>query len=183
LNANFQSSSRQQGDWFEATCRQILEAAGFTVDAVHEVIDDAGVEVDIIATDQHTISFFITCKGSYRGRRPGTRRTDTLKKAIAEAYALHQRGWGPVLLLTSHLPDTPTGRALLETVDPDVLYDAISVLEGERRLRWLAEADERQLVADLDRRKSLFTSGKPPAPYRAWPGNRPLHPRPRRRRR
>jgi hypothetical protein len=78
LNANFQSSSRQQGEWFEATCRQVLEAAGFTVDAVHQAIDDAGVEVDIIATNQHAISFFITCKGSYRGRRPGVRRTDTL---------------------------------------------------------------------------------------------------------
>ncbi len=165
---NYQSSSSRQGAWFEATCRQILEAAGFAVAAVHQRIADAGVEVDLIGTNRHEISFFFTCKGSYRGRRPGVRRTDTLKKAIAEAYALHQQGWGPVVLLTSHLPNTAGGRTLLASVDPAVLFDAIELPANGARLEWLAHAPEDELRRDLAARRSLFNAGKPARGYSAW---------------
>ena len=167
---HYQASSRRQGAWFEDTCRQILEAAGFTIDGVRQFFPDAGVEVDLIATNLHAISFYITCKGSYRGDRPGARRTDTLKKAIAEAYALHQQGWGPVLLLTSHLPNTRSGRALLASVDPEVLFDTINPLASDRRLRFLASADEARLREDLAARRSLFTMPKPARGYLAWAG-------------
>lgn len=166
---NYQSSSSRQGAWFEATCRQILEAAGFAVDAVHQRIEDAGVEVDLIGTNRHEISFFFTCKGSYRGRRPGVRRTDTLKKAIAEAYALHQQGWEPVVLLTSHLPNTAGGRALLASVDPAVLFDAIELPTNAARIEWLARSSEEELRRDLAGRRSLFNAGKPARGYAAWP--------------
>ena len=168
---NFQAASRRQGLWFEELCRAILIDCGFTIDGEHVDFTDAGVEVDLIATNRHAISFYITCKGSYRGRRPGVQRTDTLKKAIAEAQALHAQGWGPILLLTSHLPNTHSGRALLASVDPEVLFDAIDPLHNARRLRWLAGADEATLRRDLDARRSLFTLAKPPRGYTVWPPN------------
>ena len=130
------------------------------------------MEVDLIATNHHDISFYITCKGSYRGVRPGVQRTYTLKKALAEAQALHTQGWSPILLLTSHLPNTRTGRELLASVDPEVLFEAIDPLHNARRLRWLAQADEEALRRDLDGRRSLFTLSKPSRGYAAWPGDR-----------
>ncbi len=168
---NFQAASRTQGLWFEDLCRAILVDCGFTIDGEHVDFTDAGVEVDLIATNRHAISFYITCKGSYRGQRPGVQRTDTLKKALAEAQALHAQGWGPILLLTSHLPNTRSGRELLAGVDPEVLFDAIDPLHNSRRLRWIARADEAALRRDLDERRSLFTMAKPSRGYAVWPHN------------
>ena len=168
---NFQAVSRAQGLWFENLCRAILIDCGFIIAGEHVDFAEAGVEADLIATNRHDISFYITCKGSYRGLRPGVQRTDTLKKALAEAQALHGQGWSPVLLLTSHLPNTRTGRELLASVDPEVLFDAIDPLHNARRLRWLAGADEEALRRDLEGRRSLFTVAKPPRGYAAWPGS------------
>ncbi len=170
---NFQAASHAQGVWFENLCRAILIDCGFTIDGEHVDMPDAGVEVDLIATNRHAISFYSTCKGSYRGQRPGVQRTDTLKKALAEAQALHAHGWSPILLLTSHLPNTRTGRQLLASMDPEVLFDAIDPLHNARRLRWLAQADEEALRRDLESRRSLFTMAKPPRGYAAWPGGAP----------
>lgn len=167
--ANFQAAAAQQGEWFEDTCIQVLEASDFTITARLVYFWDAGVEVDIIANSRQEIAFYITCKGSYRGDRPGCRRTDTLKKAVGDACALHEQGWGPVLLLTSHLPNTPSGIAMLRSVAPEFLFDAIEPLNDSRRLRWLAHATEAQLRADLAQRRTLFT-GRPPRGYGPWPG-------------
>jgi len=170
---NFQAASRSQGIWFENLCRAILIDCGFTIAGEHVDFAEAGVEVDLIATNRHDISFYITCKGSYRGIRPGVQRTDTLKKALAEAQALHTQGWSPILLLTSHLPNTRSGRELLASVDPEVLFDAIDPLHNARRLRWLAQADEEALRRDLDGRRSLFTMTRPARGYAVWPGAAP----------
>gem|GEM_PF-1277961 len=168
---NYQAASRKQGIWFENLCRAILIDCGFRIDGEQVDFAEAGVEVDLIATNRYDISFYITCKGSYRGVRPGVQRTDTLKKALAEAQALHTQGWSPILLLTSHLPNTRTGRELLASVDPEVLFDAIDPLHNARRLRWLAQADEAALRRDLDSRRSLFTLSKPARGYAVWPGD------------
>jgi hypothetical protein len=169
VNVSFQAASRTQGIWFEDLCRAILIDCGFIIDGQHVEFGDAGVEVDLIATNRHAISFYITCKGSYRGKRPGVQRTDTLKKAIAEAQALHAQGWGPILLLTSHLPNTRSGRALLASVDPEVLFDTIDPLHNSRRLRWMAGSDEETLRRDLEERRSLFTMSRPARGYAVWP--------------
>lgn len=161
---NFQANGKLQGDHFEAESIFILRQAGFEIhepDDLRVVLPDAGVEVDIIALNLvAAISFFITCKGSYQGDRPGCERTDTLKKAMAEALALHVNGWGPVLLLTSHLPSTKTGIALLRSIAPDILFDAIEPASklGIKRLSWLAKATESQLRRDLAGRQAAFAA-------------------------
>jgi hypothetical protein len=155
---NYQAAGREQGDLFEEMSAQALSLAGFTIDARRERFGDAGIEVDIIATNEAGISFYITCKGSWQGSRPGCERTDTLKKALAEAMLLHQHGWGPVLLLTSHRPTTPSGTAMLQSIDPEILFDAVNPLTDGKRLRWLAQATEADLARDLNARRNLFTT-------------------------
>ncbi len=167
-NSSFQATGRQQGDWFEETSRRLLIDAGFRIDACHDRIADAGVEVDIIATNQHKISFYITCKGSYRGDRPGAKRTDTFKKAMAEALMLHHQGWGPVLLLTSHKPSTPSGKAMMDNVDPEIMFDIIDPIKDFKRLTWLAAADESALRNDLQQRQTLFRTARPHRGFSQW---------------
>lgn len=164
----FQAVGKQQGDWFEESSRRVLEDVGFSIDARRVLIADAGVEVDIIATNRHQISFYFTCKGSWRGARPGARRTDTFKKAVAEALMLHSQGWGPVVLLTSHKPDTPAGRAMLANVDPEIMFDVIEPFKEARRLAWLATATEQQLRQDLQQRRSLFQIARPHRGFLAY---------------
>lgn len=158
MAVHFQATGKIQGDLFEEQSAQALMLAGFTIDGRRVRFADAGVEVDIIATNQQQISFYITCKGSMQGSRPGCERTDTLKKAIAEALILHQHGWSPVLLLTSHRPTTPSGLAMLHSVDPEMLFDVVNPTTDGKRLRWLARATEADLARDLNTRRTLFTT-------------------------
>lgn len=168
MNGNFQATSKQQGDWFEQTSKQVLVDAGFRVDALRERIHDAGVEVDIIATNRHEISFYITCKGSYRGNRPGAKRTDTLKKAITDALMLHHQGWGPVLLLTSHKPSGGAGKAMVGNIDPEILFDIIDPIADFKRLEWLADANEYELRSDMYKRRTLFVAERPHKGFGSW---------------
>lgn len=170
MAVNFQATSKQQGDMFEDISVKVLTDAGFRIDAQRERIHDAGVEVDIIATNRHEISFYITCKGSYRGKRPGSKRTDTLKKAIAEAVMLNHQGWGPVLLLTSHKPTAGAGDAMMNNIDPEILFDVIEPMNDFKRLAWLAEADEAALRHDLQSRRTLFMTKRPQRGYGEWTG-------------
>lgn len=148
-----QSMATEQGRLFEMSCDLALRCAGFQLDNVRVTFKQIGVEVDITATNKFGIPFYFTCKGSMRGTRPGARRTDTLKKAICDAFLLSQAGLTPVILLTSHIPDTGSGRAMLNSLPRDVLFDALNPWIHGERLCWLAIADKTAL--DTDMRYSL----------------------------
>lgn len=165
---NFQALAGEQGRWWEDTCRRALTAAGFLITHTHQEIADAGVEVDLIAHNTDEIAFYVTCKGSFQSDRNGCERTDTLRKAVAEAYALTQCGFGPVVLLTSHLPLTRRARAFLAIIDPAVLFEALDPLRSAKRLRWLAQATEAQLQADLTERRNQYLAHLPVSAHQRW---------------
>jgi hypothetical protein len=171
------AASQSESVRFAKLCRAILRDCGFAVDGEQVDFAEAGVTVDLVATNRRAISFYIICRGSYRGRQPGLQRAATLQQALAGAQALHTHGWGPVLILTSHLPTTRGGRALLAGADLEVLFEAIDVLRNSRRLRWLANADEAVLRRDLDARRALFLQtdrgAATPSRRSARPDNRP----------
>lgn len=144
-----QKMASLQGALFEQNCRMSLECAGFEISRTHMLVREIGVEIDIVATSRQGISFFVTCKGSMRGDRPGARRTDTLKKALCDAFLLSQEGWTPVILMTSHVADSGSGRAMLEAVSRNVLYDVLNPWNHSARLEWLASAGETDLERDL----------------------------------
>lgn len=100
----FQAASSIQGRRYEDIVEAILIASGWTIDARHEKVD--GVEIDITATDQLGVQWWIECKGSWNGNRPGSRRSDTVKKAVCDAWLLSlSEAPRPYMLITSHLPD------------------------------------------------------------------------------
>jgi hypothetical protein len=80
---NFQSESKKSGDEFESIVYADLVSRGFTKIDKNYVFENIGCEVDFRA---HGETFeYVECKGGKDGdnKRPGAKRTDNVKKAIA----------------------------------------------------------------------------------------------------
>ena len=79
-------------------------------------------------------------KGSIQGHRPGLRRTDTMKKAIANGALLRALADpAPYVVITSHLPEAGSGAAMLTAAkelrylaDVVCLYDPTSTTRLKR---------------------------------------------------
>jgi hypothetical protein len=111
----FQSAASWQGRQFAEQCDLVLQEHRFTLNSPL-VFADLGVDVDRVATSRKGTTVWFEYKGSVRGRRPGLRRTDTLKKAIANGALLRAlEARSPFVVLTSHLPERGSGLAMLET--------------------------------------------------------------------
>jgi hypothetical protein len=78
---SFQSESKKSGDHFEDIVMSELIENGYEHIQKNVYIPDAGVEVDFLADS----NYYIEAKGGYEGdkKRPGAKRTDSVKKAIA----------------------------------------------------------------------------------------------------
>ena len=110
----FQSAASWQGRQFAEQCDLVLKAHGFTL-STPLVLRDLGIELDRVATSSRGATVWFEYKGSVRGHRPGLRRTDTLKKAIASGALLHAlEDRAPFVILTSHLPERGAGLAMLD---------------------------------------------------------------------
>lgn len=97
---NLQNASGEQGRMFEDQCRFLLGDLGW-ITSGPMILDEAGVEVDIVAERDGDVVFY-ECKGSWRGERPGLRRTDTVKKAVANGFLIRAAGiTTPSLLITT----------------------------------------------------------------------------------
>ncbi len=111
----FQAAAGIQGRQFAEQCDQLLRHYGFELHG-HALLADVGVEIDRVATSPSGNPVWFEYKGSIQGNRPGLRRTDTLKKAIANGALLAAReDRRPYVVLTSHLPETGSGAAMLAT--------------------------------------------------------------------
>ena len=134
----FQASAGIQGRQFAEQCRQLLTSSGFTLEGPLR-LPDIGVEIDEVASSARGTRVWFEFKGSIQGTRPGLRRTDTLKKAIANGALVHMRPDHELyVVLTSHLPLAGSGLAMLEmSLAAGYLSDVICVYDPDdaRRLR------------------------------------------------
>jgi hypothetical protein len=81
---NFQSDSKKSGDHFEEMVLNDLIEKQYT-NIWHNVeIENTGCEIDFIAQDNFS-TIYVEAKGGYDEdkKRPGAKRTDNVKKAIA----------------------------------------------------------------------------------------------------
>lgn len=80
---NFQSESKKSGDAFEDIVLADLIARGFSDIKKNVYMIGTGCEVDYLAMGDRCE--YIECKGGLEGdkKRPGAKRTDNVKKAIA----------------------------------------------------------------------------------------------------
>lgn len=109
MTDNFQASSSAQGRAFEEAVQTIIRTGG------HEILSDgftdglSGEQVDLLVRTANGVDVWIECKGSWNTNSnvPGLRRSDTAKKAVANAWHLwnnHGESRPPYVLVTSHLP-------------------------------------------------------------------------------
>ena len=83
---NFQAESKRSGDEFESKVLIDLSRFGTTGITKNVVVKDTGCEVDF-AYDYRGTQVYVEAKGGLQGekKRPGAKRTDNVKKAIANA--------------------------------------------------------------------------------------------------
>lgn len=105
-----QAASGRQGAAFEITVQTMLQIEGWTIEDTKWRHPELGVEVDIVATHPETGEvWWIECKGSWEGTRPGLRRTDTLKKALFNGAMLRlDPDRCPYMVIASHPPGDGT---------------------------------------------------------------------------
>jgi hypothetical protein len=80
---DFQSESKKSGDDFENRVLKDLSDRGFKNIKQNVFMAGSGCEVDFVADNQE----YVEAKGGYvgEGKRPGAKRTDNVKKAVANA--------------------------------------------------------------------------------------------------
>ncbi len=110
---SFQASAGIQGRQFAEQCDTLLTHLGYELKG-RRVMVDVGVEIDQEAVSPSGRPVWFEYKGSVQGNRPGLRRTDTLKKAIANGALLRDLADpAPYVVITSHLPEAGSGAAML----------------------------------------------------------------------
>lgn len=129
----FQARGVRQGRQFDVQCRVVLEGLGFTVGEKPFVVPALGVEFDAEITSRAGKVYWCEFKGSWHGNRPGLRRTDTVKKALADAFLAHLAAeeYPPVIFLTTHVPQAgSSGARMLEVaLAAGALADVVCINE------------------------------------------------------
>ena len=134
---NFQSLSGTQGRQFADQCNTLLGGLGYRLEG-RLLLVDVGVEIDQQAISPAGRRVWFEYKGSIQGPRPGLRRTDTLKKAVANGALLrgHEEP-GVYVVLTSHLPEAGSGRAMLDTAVRLRYFDDVICIYDPRQVQRL----------------------------------------------
>jgi hypothetical protein len=87
MMSDFQSVSKKTGDEYEAIVEMDLIDRGLIIYHKNFYIEGTGCEVDFVAGSSNSRLEYVEAKGGQRGlkKRPGAKRTDNVKKAIANA--------------------------------------------------------------------------------------------------
>lgn len=111
---SFQASAGIQGRQFAEQCDTLLGHLGYELRG-RRVLTEVGVEIDQEAVAPDGTVVWFEYKGSIQGNRPGLRRTDTVKKAIANGALLRALDDPcPYVVITSHLPGGGSAAAMLD---------------------------------------------------------------------
>lgn len=155
VSPNFQRLASEQGREWRDLCVKALQRAGFVEIQLEQHLPDVGITLDIVATNQQGIALPVECKGSMMGDRPGSKRTDTVLKAIGEAFLLTQSAaaphFPPMILMTSHIASGGAARSMLGAVPLSIIADVLNPYNHAKRIAWWANASEGMIAAHLER--------------------------------
>lgn len=118
LMTDFQRDAGMQGKKFEDAVRTALEITGVTIHETRWKDPATKEEVDFVAETKGGVFFWVEAKGSWKSKKDdnGLKRSDTTKKAIANAWHfkhVHKTDRPPYILVTTDLPK-PNGVSALE---------------------------------------------------------------------
>ena len=143
---NFQSQSKKSGDEFEALVLKDLKERGFTDIEPNMYIVGTGCEVDFIARNTEAIEY-VEAKGGLEGdkKRPGAKRTDNVKKAIANGSLI--KCYYPDMHYVVYFSAQPDPGSYSE----EMLYTALrfSIIDEVRFLLPLPEKTVNDIVKEI----------------------------------
>jgi hypothetical protein len=123
---NFQSESKKSGDAFEELVYQDLVSRGFDCIQPNVYIEGAGCEVDFVAYDsKYDLVEYVEAKGGLDGdgKRPGAKRTDNVKKAIANGALIQTVDIGAYYVV--YFSAEPNEGYATEMIDTALKHDII----------------------------------------------------------
>jgi site-specific DNA-methyltransferase (adenine-specific) len=130
-----------------ALAEEVLEACGFEIVRRRQRVRGTGVTVSFVAHDAEGAPWWFDVAGGSTSHRPGLQRTDVVWRTVGRAAALRTaRGDVPLVVLSTHLPRRASeGAAALRAAGPDVVFDAIGLLDDDDldRLRRYAKGGAR----------------------------------------
>lgn len=142
----FQARGVAQGRQFDEQARLVLRGLGFAVNEKPFTVPELGVEFDAEIRSKGGKVYWCEFKGSWYGTRPGLRRTDTAKKALADAALAHVApgDYPPIIVLTTHLPPAGSSgdRMLRVARESGVVSDVICVNDPSNMARLQALAND-----------------------------------------
>jgi hypothetical protein len=104
---NFQAESKKSGDEFEEIVLEDLKRSGHEDVARHIILKDLGIEVDFSYKTVNNTTIYVEAKGGETGekKRPGAKRTDNVKKAIANGALI--KAFYPEIQYIVYFSDLP----------------------------------------------------------------------------
>jgi hypothetical protein len=130
--------------------------AGFEIVSLRFRIPEVGIELDAIANGASGQAYAFEFKGSWNINRPGAKRTDTAKKAIANGALFlvckEHETMPPIILLTSHMPERGAGAQMIDAaMRHGILLDVLLDRDGAA-LQWYSNAGAEDIEQLLQRR-------------------------------
>lgn len=121
---NFQAESKKSGDAFENDVYNDLVYREFDEIQSNVYIPDAGCEVDFLAVNPDLIEY-VEAKGGLDGinKRPGAKRTDNIKKAIANGALI--KAVRPEIYYVVYFSSTPSEGYAMQMIDTALKYKII----------------------------------------------------------
>lgn len=141
---SFQAESKKSGDSFEALVKADLYSRGFTIIRENVYIPGTGCEVDFVANNIE----YVEAKGGNDGdkKRPGAKRTDNVKKAIANAALIKARHPETyyVVYFSSRPIKASYSEVMIDTAIEFNLIDEVRYIENEEYI------DPLQYMLDIE---------------------------------
>lgn len=138
----FQARAVAEGADYDDIAFTYLESAGATIEQVGAQIE--GIPIDAIVKGTNGKRFLIAAHGTIdEKRKAGLRRVDTVHKVGHRAFLLPE-GAPPLIVLTSHLPQSGSKAAFYLAKSGDRIFDVVATtgdLPGFWRLKRHLTAD------------------------------------------
>ena len=120
------------GKAMSALTEAVLADAGFEVDGRNVRLKGTGIAADLVVRDPHGVRWFVEVVGGFTVAPGGLARMDAVFRSLGRGALLEAGGYGPRLLLTSHLPGAGTEADLaLRTGAPKLFEAVLGVLDDE----------------------------------------------------
>jgi hypothetical protein len=127
---NFQSRATKIGDVFTKYCELTLQSIGFVLQGKFR-IEELGIEIDQVVRNRAGAVLYFEFKGSSKPPQPGLQRTDTVKKALCNAFLLDKLDLGPYIIVTSHKPKEGSASEKMIQAAKEVVFDVICLSDED----------------------------------------------------